>query len=81
MSAEKPDQAEPVVEAPQLFLVKGQATAEAVAALTVVLQSVAAANVPVAEPEVISEWSANHRKMRAWYPAGPGGWRSSGLPR
>jgi hypothetical protein len=27
------------------------------------------------------EWSAHHRKVRATYPHGPGGWRSSGLPR
>jgi hypothetical protein len=64
-----------------LFLVKGDATPEEVAALTVVLQGVAAAAAPVEEPEVRSEWSAHHRKLRATYPAGPGGWRSSGLPR
>jgi hypothetical protein len=27
------------------------------------------------------EWSAHHRKVRSTYPHGPGGWRSSGLPR
>ena len=64
-----------------LFLVKGDATPEEVAALTVVLQGIAAAGVPAEEPEVTSEWAAHHRKLRASYPAGPGGWRSSGLPR
>ena len=27
------------------------------------------------------EWSAHHRKVRTTHPHGPGGWRSSGLPR
>lgn len=64
-----------------LFLIKGDATAEEVAALTVVLQGIAAASVPPEEPEVISEWAAHHRKLRATHPSGPGGWRSSGMPR
>ena len=66
---------------PPLFLVKGEASTEEVAALSVVLQGVAAASAPADEPEVTSEWSAHHRKLRASYPAGPGRWRSSGLPR
>lgn len=65
---------------PPLFLVRGEATAEEVAALTVVLQSVAAANAAPPERRVRSEWSSHHRKMRPSVHAGPGGWRSSGLP-
>ena len=68
-------------EPPPLFLVKGDATPEEVAALTVVLQGIAAASVTAPEPKAVSEWSANHRKLRSAYRAGPGGWRSSGLPR
>ena len=64
-----------------LFLVRGDASPEEVAALTVVLQGIAASQAPVEEPEVTPEWSAHHRKVRASHPAGPGGWRSSGLPR
>jgi hypothetical protein len=64
-----------------LFLVKGEASPEEVAALTAVLQVVAAAQAPVEEPEVTPEWAAHHRKVRGSYPSGPGGWRSSGLPR
>lgn len=64
-----------------LFLVKGDATPEEVAALTVVLQGVAAASAPAEEPQTASEWSAHRRKLRASYPAGPGGWRASALPR
>jgi hypothetical protein len=67
--------------APPLFLIKGAATPEEVAALTVVLQAVAAGGAPAPEPEVRSEWSAPHRKVRTWHPTGPGGWRSSALPR
>jgi Acyl-CoA carboxylase epsilon subunit len=66
---------------PPLFLIKGQAIAEEVAALTVVLHSVAAASAPAEEPEVTSEWSAHRRKLRTNHPVGPGGWRASGLPR
>jgi hypothetical protein len=64
-----------------LFLVKGDASPEEVAALTVVLQGIAAAQTPVERPRVTPEWSAHHRKVRSSYPSGPGGWRSSGLPR
>ena len=75
MSADAPD------ERPPLFVVRGDATPEEVAAIAVVLQGIAAATPPPAEPEVRSEWSAHHRKLRAAYPSGPGGWRSSALPR
>ena len=75
------EQAAEPTAAPPLFLIRGDATAEEVAALTVVLQSLAAANAPAPEREVISEWSAHHRKVRPSYPSGPGGWRSSALPR
>ena len=73
--------AEQTPEKPPLFLVRGKASPEEVAALTVVLQAVAASGAPAAEVEVRPEWSAHHRKVRASHPAGPGGWRSSGLPR
>ena len=63
-----------------LFLVKGDATAEEVAALVAVLQAAASAGA-APDPAAKSEWSANHRKVRASYPHGPGGWRSSALPR
>jgi hypothetical protein len=74
--------AEPAgAEATPLFLVKGDASPEEVAALTVVLQGIAAAAAPADEPEATPEWSAHHRKLRRSYPSGPGGWRSSALPR
>jgi Acyl-CoA carboxylase epsilon subunit len=69
MSAEQP-----------LFLIKGEASAEEVAALVAVLQGLSAGR---AEPprKPASEWSAHHRRVRASFPSGPGGWRSSSMPR
>jgi hypothetical protein len=68
---------------PPLFVVKGDASPEEVAALVVVLQSLAAgsaARARVRPPR--PEWSAPHRLMGAATPsAGPGAWRSSSLPR
>ncbi len=72
---------DPTPDTPPLFLVKGDATPEEVAALTVVLQGVAAASVPAEEPGVRSVWASPQRQVRASYPAGRGGWRASGLPR
>lgn len=65
---------------PPLFAIKGEATPEEVAALVAVLQGIAAsAAPPPAKPR--SEWSAHHRKARPTFHAGPGGWRSSSMPR
>jgi hypothetical protein len=69
-------------ENPPLFQVLGDASAEEVAALAVVLQSLAgsaASGAQIRHPA--SEWSAPHRLVRSSYPSGPGGWRSSALPR
>ena len=67
--------------APPLFVVDGEASDEELAALTVVLHGLAVAGTAADEPQVRSEWAAHHRKVRASYPHGPGGWRSSALPR
>ncbi|WP_148571056.1 acyl-CoA carboxylase subunit epsilon [Nocardioides caldifontis] len=66
-----------------LVVVKGDATAEEVAALVAVVSGMAAAAQAAADTErpVVSEWSAPHRRVRATFPHGPGGWRASGLPR
>jgi hypothetical protein len=84
VTEEQPAESSETAESPKtppLFLIKGDASPEEVAALTVVLQSLAGANAPAPEREVRSEWSAHHRKVRSSYPSGPGGWRSSALPR
>ena len=69
----------PEEKAPFLRVVKGDATAEELAALVAVLASVGGdAGSPRRE---VPAWSAHHRKVRATPPNGPGGWRSSALPR
>ena len=72
------EQTEPATRLP-LVLIKGDATPEEVAALVAVVSALgtAAAEPPRRTPE----WSAHHRKVRRTPPHGPGGWRSSGLPR
>jgi hypothetical protein len=66
---------------PALRVVRGDPSAEELAALVTVVQAIAAASSaePPARPR--SEWSAAHRRMRTSFPSGPGAWRSSGLPR
>ena len=63
-----------------LFVVKGDATPEEVAALVAVLHGLGSAAEPAPEPPK-PEWSAHHRKVRTAFRAGSGGWRSSSLPR
>ena len=77
MSYEPADQA--ADQRPILRVVKGDATPEEVAALVAVVASLGG---ETAAPERRTpEWSAHHRKVRRNPPHGPGGWRSSSLPR
>jgi hypothetical protein len=64
---------------PLLKVVNPDATPEEIAALVAVFSSLGGAEKP--PPRRTPEWSANHRKLRVTLPHGPGGWRSSGLPR
>ncbi len=64
----------PVVE-----IVRGRPTAEEVAALVAVVATLGSGDEPA--PRRTPEWSAHHRKVRRSLPHGPGGWRSSALPR
>jgi Acyl-CoA carboxylase epsilon subunit len=66
---------------PPLLVVKGDASAEEVAALVAVLQGLAAATTGGDAPKPRSEWSSHHRKTRTPLTPGRGGWRSSALPR
>jgi hypothetical protein len=72
------------VDRPPLFVVRGEAPPEEVAALTAVLTALAAAG-PAPAPELVPEWSAHHRRVRSTAAPvlrpGRGAWRSSGLPR
>ena len=65
--------------APFLRVVKGDPTEEEVAALVTVLASVGGRN--VSPPKPAPAWAAHDRKVRVTLPHGPGGWRSSALPR
>ena len=76
-----PDEQPETAASPPLFLVPGGATDEEVAALTAVLTAVASAAAEPATRAPRSEWAAAHRATRASFPSGPGGWRSSGMPR
>ena len=75
----------PSVEPTPLVLVKGDATEEEVAALVAVLQGVASASAAAAaaseQPAARSAWAAPARAVRTAHHAGPGGWRTSALPR
>ena len=64
---------------PLLKVVNADATPEEIAALVAVFASLGSGEPPA--PRRTPSWQANHRKLRATHAPGPGGWRSSGLPR
>ena len=74
---------EPVETRPPLFVVRGDASAEEVAALTAVLRAMAAAGAAARDTQRRPRpaWSHPHRQVRGPHHAGPGGWRASALPR
>ena len=66
---------------PVLAVVRGNPSAEEIAALVVVLTArtgPASAGAAAARPG--SAWSARSRLLREPLPRGPGGWRASALP-
>jgi hypothetical protein len=65
--------------APLLRVVNPDATPEEIAAIVAVFASLGGA--PKPPPRRAPEWQAHHRTLRQTFPHGPGGWRSSGLPR
>jgi len=68
------------VETPLLKVVNADVTAEEIAALVAVFSALGSGEEAPA-PRRTPEWQANHRKVRAAHSHGPGGWRSSALPR
>jgi hypothetical protein len=74
---------EPVETRPPLLVIKGDASAEEVAALTAVLQAMAASAAAAREKQrrPRPEWSHPRRQVRGPHHAGPGGWRAGALPR
>jgi acyl-CoA carboxylase epsilon subunit len=76
-----PPESEPSARAtaPVLGVVKGDPTAEELAALVAVVASL---GVPAAAPtRRTPEWNHHRRMQRVVLRPGPGAWRSSGLPR
>ena len=68
-------------ERPPLRLVRGDATAEEVAALLAVLSAAAGGDDPAPAPRLVSRWASRERAVRRPLSPGPGAWRASGWPR
>jgi Acyl-CoA carboxylase epsilon subunit len=68
---------------PFLQIVRGDATAEEVAALVAVLSARAAAASARTDggPRRVSAWADRSRMVRTPLPHGPGAWRAGALPR
>lgn len=79
--SETRDSASVASSPPLLTIVRGDATPEEIAALTVVLHSVAAAPAEPAAPRPRPQWSAPYRAVRRPLDTGRGAWRASSLPR
>jgi hypothetical protein len=73
----------PVPE-PSLSVVRGNPSADQIAALVTVLSVLSARRGPAGPPGAgeakRSEWSARYRLLRAPLHRGPGGWRASAQP-
>lgn len=69
--------------APYLSVVRGDASAEEIAALIATLTAVAAARsgaAPAEQPPASHNWNARARLLRAPVRAAAGGWRRSAMP-
>ena len=73
------EQTEPTPEQPLLRIVTPDTTPEEVAAIVAVLAALGAGTDD--RPRRRSEWNSPYRQVRPFYSHGPGGWRSSGLPK
>ena len=69
----------PEAERPLLRIVSADATPEEIAALVAVFSALGSSESPPRRTR--PEWNAPHRLVRPAHAHGPGGWRSSGLPR
>ncbi len=65
---------------PVLKIVNPDATPEEIAAIVAVFSALGS-DEPEPPARRRPEWNAPHRLVRRSLPHGPGGWRSSGLPR
>jgi hypothetical protein len=77
------ERSEVTAGAPYLSVVRGDATAEEIAALVATLTAVAAARSAAAraeQPPVSHSWNSRARLLRAPVHPAAGGWRRSALP-
>ncbi|MGX5654287.1 acyl-CoA carboxylase subunit epsilon [Geodermatophilus nigrescens] len=65
---------------PLLTVVKGEPTAEELAALTVVVAALSAQGRPRRRPVPVGAWAAYGDAHRQPLRPGPGGWRAAGRP-
>ena len=73
------DETDPAEQQPLLRIVTPETTPEEVAAIVAVLSAMSTGE--PAAPRIRSEWNSPYRQVRPFYSHGPGGWRSSGLPK
>ena len=66
-------------QTPLLRVVNPDATPEEIAALVAVFSALGSA--PADKQRKVLEWNSPYRQVRPHYSHGPGGWRSSGLPK
>jgi hypothetical protein len=67
-------------ERPVLRVITPDATPEEVAALVAVVSALGSGQ-PERRRRPVTEWNSPYRQVRPFYSHGPGGWRSSGLPK
>ena len=79
MADEREAAGQPTPEAPLLRIVTPDTTPEEVAAIVAVLSAMSTGDAAPARRR--SEWNSPYRQVRPFYSHGPGGWRSSGLPK
>ncbi|WP_432476967.1 acyl-CoA carboxylase subunit epsilon [Nocardioides sp. GXQ0305] len=66
-------------ETPRLRILTPDTTPEEVAAIVAVLSAMSSGG--PGRPRRRTEWNSPYRQVRPFYSHGPGGWRSSGLPK
>ena len=83
-SHSQPERSEATAGAPYLRVVRGDASAEEIAAIVATLTSIAAARAAAAalaeQPPAAHNWNSRSRLLRTPVHAAAGGWRRSALP-
>jgi hypothetical protein len=79
MAEETETQEAAAPDAPLLRILTPDTTPEEVAAIVAVFSAMSSGE--AAPRRRRSEWNSPYRQVRPFYSHGPGGWRSSGLPK